>query len=436
MIRLSVSDFLQLKGYAVDEAASLAAAEHAFRALRADLVVADYRLPDGNAIELIPRIRAIDAAVPIVILTGHGSIELAVAALKKGANHFLTKPIELPALLVVIERLLEDQRNRKKQLARKLGEQSQVDPFIGTSAAIRQLQELATTVAGTDSSVMILGETGTGKGVLARWIHGRSERAEEAFVNLNCAGLARDFLESELFGHEKGAFTGAVNSKQGLLEVAHRGTVFLDEIGDVDPQVQPKLLKVVEEKTFRRLGDVRDRRVDIRLIAATHQNLVDLVRERRFRSDLYFRLSVVPLNIPPLRERREDIPLLARKFLADFAVDLGKKNATLTPDAEQALVAYMWPGNIRELRNVLERAVLLNGDRPISRSALNFDASRSISSSSAGDVDLTLEEVERRHIRSVLEAEQGNVERAAARLAISRSSLYQKIKAYQLTSKV
>jgi transcriptional regulator with PAS, ATPase and Fis domain len=247
-------------------------------------------------------------------------------------------------------------------------------------------------------------------------------------VDLNCAGLSREFLETELFGHEKGAFTGATAAKPGLLEVAHRGTIFLDEIGDVDPQVQPKLLKVLEEKQFRRIGDVRDRRVDIRLLTATHQNLGELVREKRFRNDLFFRINTVPLRVPALRERAEDVPALAEQILEGLAARWGYARIALSADASEALAGHSWPGNIRELRNVLERAVLLSGSPVIERRDLRFEAAEP--TAAPYDLDRTLIEVERQHIERVLRAEGGRVEAAAKRLGIPRSSLYQKIKRF------
>jgi transcriptional regulator with PAS, ATPase and Fis domain len=248
---------------------------------------------------------------------------------------------------------------------------------------------------------------------------------------MNCAGLSREFLETELFGHEKGAYTGAVSSKPGLLEVAHRGVTFLDEIGDLDPQVQPKLLKVLEEKRFRRLGEVRDRQVDIQLIAATHQDLADLAREKKFRSDLYYRISTIPLRVPALRERVEDIPVLAERLLVGFSADLGRRNLSLSPEAERLLTGYSWPGNVRELRNVLERALLLSGRDVIQAEDLRFE---SPGAPPTGDTTpgapVTLEELERRHIAAVLETLGGRVAEASQRLGIPRSTLYQKIKKY------
>jgi DNA-binding NtrC family response regulator len=310
-------------------------------------------------------------------------------------------------------------------------QRAEIDPFLGTSPAIRSLAEQARKLLDAESPILIQGETGTGKGVLAAWLHRRGTRAKEAFVDLNCAGLAREFLESELFGHEKGAFTGAIARKQGLLEIAHGGTVFLDEIGDVDPQVQPKLLKVVEERRFRRLGDVRERYVDIRLIAATHADLAALAREGRFRSDLYFRISAIPLFVPPLRERGDDVLILARSLLNRIAADLGRSVPSLEPDAERALLDYHWPGNVRELRNILERALLLGEGRPIGRDAMRFDAIGACPA--VADASLTLHDLERRHIERVLGDTGGKVAEAARRLGIPRSTLYQKLKDYGLT---
>ncbi len=431
-IRFGLRKFLEAKGYAVDEAETCQKAQEMCRGSRPDVALIDYLLPDGTALELLPRLKQIDPSIPVVILTAHGSIELAVRAIKEGAEQFLTKPVALDAVLVMVQRLVEQQRSRQRQLAGNTRQaREEIDPFIGTSLAIRELAGEAERVLASESPVLIHGETGTGKGVLARWLHEHGSRAEETYMDLNCAGLSREFLETELFDHEKGAFTGAVASKPGLLEIAHCGTVFLDEIGDMDPQVQPRLLKVLEEKRFRRLGEVRDRRVDIRLIAATHQELRRLIQEQRFRSDLYFRISTLPLHVPPLRARTEDIPLLAHSLLQRCAAELGHRQPELTAEAERALQAYAWPGNIRELRNVLERALLLSDHATLNRKDLRFDSP--VETMEKDDLGhLTLEALERLHIARVLQEEQGNVERAAERLGIPRSTLYYKIKHYQL----
>jgi DNA-binding NtrC family response regulator len=436
-VRFGIRDFLEQQGYEIEEAESCEDAQHLFRTSRPDIVIADYMLADGTALDLLPRLKEIDADIPLLVLTAHGSIDLAVRAIKEGAEQFLTKPLELPALQVILQRLLQKQRNHHKQLASKSRQVRQaIDPFIGTSPAIRALADQARKVLNSESPVLILGETGSGKGVLARWLHENSPRADEAFVDLNCAGLTRELLETELFGHEKGAFTSATASKQGLFEVAHRGTIFLDEVGDVDLQIQPKLLKVLEEKRFRRVGDVRDRQVDVRLIAATHQDLGQFVREKKFRDDLYFRISTIPLAFPPLRERVDDIPTLAQYLLKKLSADLGRSDIVLDENTIKGLQTYSWPGNVRELRNVIERAVLLSEQSTITLKDLHFDGHTSLGTSYL-DSSLTLLELEKQHIERVLQEEQGRVEKAAKRLGIPRSSLYQKLKKHQInTSKV
>ena len=433
-VRFGIRDFLEQQGYEIEEAESCDDAQHLFRTSRPDIVIADYMLPDGTALDLLPRLKEIDSDIPLLVLTAHGSIDLAVRAIKEGAEQFLTKPLELPTLQVILQRLLQKQRNHHKQLASKTRQVRQaIDPFIGTSSAIHALADQAHKILNTESPILILGETGTGKGVLARWLHENSPRADEAFVDLNCAGLSRELLETELFGHEKGAFTSATASKQGLFEVAHRGTIFLDEVGDVDLQIQPKLLKVLEEKRFRRVGDVRDRQVDVRLIAATHQDIGQFVREKKFRNDLYFRISTIPLSFPPLRERSEDIPTMAQYLLNKLSADLGRGEIILDESCIKALQAYSWPGNVRELRNVIERAVLLSDHGTITLRDLNFEGYATVGASFL-DSRLTLIELEKQHIERVLQEERGHVEKAAKRLGIPRSSLYQKLKKHQIAS--
>jgi DNA-binding NtrC family response regulator len=427
-VRFGLRDFLEARGLEVDEAGTCEEAQGLYAARRPDAAVLDYNLPDGNALELIARLRVVDPTVPLVVLTAHGTIDLAVRALKEGADHFLTKPVEMESLLVVLERMLEAQRGRQRQMASRARDaRRSAEPFRLPSAAMRALADEAGRVARSESPVLVLGETGVGKGLLATWLHEQGPRADEAFVDLNCASLTRELLESELFGHEKGAFTGATASKPGLLEIAHRGTLFLDEVGDVDLAVQPKLLTVLEEGRFRRLGDVRDRQVDVRLIAATHQDLPAAVRDKRFRGDLFFRISALPLVIPPLRERPADVPVLARTLLTRIADDLGRGELSLSPDAEEALQRYAWPGNTRELRNVLERAAILGQGRVLGARDLRFTAAPA-APETAADLRLTLEEVERRHVEAVLAEEQGHVERTARRLGVPRSSLYDRLR--------
>lgn len=429
-VRETISEFLRSRNYDVIGTDSCAGAEKVARTTRPDAVILDYCLPDGNALELIPRLKTIDPLLPLIVLTGFGSIELAVEAMKLGAEHFLTKPTELGALSIIIQRCIENHRNRQKQLAeRSVQRRKAMDPFLGTSSSITRLEGIARRILSSDSPILIQGETGTGKGVLARWLHQNGPRAASPFVDLNCGALSRDLLETELFGHERGAFTGAVQTKVGLLEIAHKGTVFLDEIGDVDMQVQPKLLKVLDEKQFRRLGDVRDRVVNIRLIAATHHDVLRRVRENLFRSDLYFRISTIPLRTPALRERVEDIPIIATAIAASLSDDMGGAAVEISPGAMKMLQSYSWPGNIRELRNVLERATLLNGGRTVTERDLHFEIDVPLPASPKGPI-LTLEDMERHYIEEVLSLEGGRVEPAAKRLGVPRSSLYHKIKQY------
>jgi DNA-binding NtrC family response regulator len=427
---------LKSHGFEVDEADDCASARVKFRSFRPDVTVLDFRLPDGTALDLIPDFRAVDDSA-LIVLTAYASIDTAVEAVKLGAEQFFTKPVELDALLVVIRRTIDNQRNRQQVQAGAQSSETRrrIDPFLGRSGAIADLREKATAVLRTDSPLLIHGETGTGKTVLARWIHDRGRRAGEAFVDLNCAGISREFLETELFGHEKGAFTGATATKQGLLEVAHRGTVFLDEIGDMDTQVQASLLKVLEEKRFRRLGDVKDRTTDVRLIAATHRDFRSLVEENRFRQDLYYRISTLELFVPPLRERREDIPMLAENILDRLARDLGQARLNISAEAERVLCAYDWPGNIRELRNVLERALLRSHGTELDVSGVVAPSEPApMATATASDNVVrrggTLDDVERDYIEQVLREEKGAIDAVAARLGISRSAVYYKARKF------
>jgi DNA-binding NtrC family response regulator len=426
--RFSAREFLQLQGYEVCETGSCHVTLNIVRSFGPDVVVSDYSLPDGNALELLPRLKSVDPDIRFLVMTRHGTIDLAVRVIKAGADQFLTIPVEMPSFLVVIQQVLEHRRNGKDRIISRHRRQNQsLDPFIGTSPAVLALAQNAKKLLSTDNPILIQGETGTGKGVLAAWLHFHGLRRGESFVDLNCASLSRELLESDLFGHERGAFTGAVAAKKGLFEVANGGTVFLDEIGDMDLQVQSRLLKVLEEKRFRRLGDTGERLVDVRLISATHKDISLLVRENKFRIDLYFRINTFPLRLPPLRERIEDIPILARHILRAIVTDFGCNDLVLSPDLEKALQSYRWPGNIRELRQVLERAVLLCESDILTSKDLHVEY-LSDSTSVSGNQILTLSELEHQHIEKVLQIEHGRVEEAAKRLGLSRSALYEKIK--------
>ncbi len=416
------------------EAATCAAAQQLFDSVRPDAAVLDYQLPDGDALTLLKRLRASDPGLPAVLLTGHGSIELAVEAMRHGADHFLAKPADPDTLATILDRCISGRRRQRRERARAARrENDRPDPFRGSSDAVRDLGWRARKVAeAAGRPVLLVGETGCGKGLLARWLHDHGPRTEEPFVELNCAGLKSELLENELFGHQKGAFTGADGSKQGLLEIADRGTLFLDEIADMDLGVQAKLLKVLEEQTFRRLGGLRDRRVDVRLFAATQQPLVRLVRAKLFRRDLYFRLNTLTLEIPPLRERWEDVPHLATYFLERLGREIGRPDLELSPEAVEALGRHRWSGNIRELRNVLERAVLLGEGDTLTLADLQFESLRDGGAQGKDTASITLAELERLHIRDVLDRQRGSVSRAAKTLGISRSTLYEKIKKYDI----
>jgi DNA-binding NtrC family response regulator len=434
-IRAGVRSRLEAEGYEVGEAPDCSSAIEALDTFAPDVAIADFELPDGNALTVLDRVRDRLPDLAVVVLTGHGTIERAVQAVKAGAENFLTKPVELDSLVVLVRRMLEQQRARRmRRVEHDRAARFPLDPFLGTSAVMRRLASDASRVARAEGPVLLIGPTGAGKGVLASWLHHHGTRAAAPFVDLNCAGFSREFLETELFGHRKGAFTGAVSDKPGLLEAADGGCVFLDEIGDLDLALQPKLLKVLEDRRFRRLGEVSDRVVDVRLIAASNVNLAGLVAERRFRDDLFFRLSTYVLRMPGLVERREDIPLLADRITSQLASVMGRGEVALEPEAMTALCEYSWPGNVRELRNVLERSITFSdGDRPTLRgSDLRFE-SIGLPPTDTPGADLTLDERERDIILRTFEEEEGRVDAVARRLGVPRSTLYDKLKRYGVT---
>ncbi len=431
MIVMALAEFLRLEGYATVQAANLKSGYEAVEADAPDLAIVDFDLPDGDALEFLAGLKRMNVTTKCIVLTGHGSIDLAVKAIKEGADQFLTKPVMFSALLSAVQNCVQNQQNQRKQLARKMVHpRYDKDPFQGTSDAIQRLAQEARKIVQTERPILIQGETGTGKGVLAGWIHKNGPRAEEVLIDVNCAGLSKELLESELFGYEKGAFTSASGSKQGLVEVAHRGILFLDELGEMDLMVQPKLLKVLEDNRFRRLGDTRERLVDIQIIAATNRNLMQSVRDMKFREDLYFRISTFHLRIPPLRERPEDIPILANSLLHNLANDLAREQLELSSGAEARLKSYSWPGNIRELRNVLERVALTCESRVIEAQDLVLAQRTTIIAQPDPESAVTLAELERQYISRILQEEEGKVAPAAIRLGIPRSTLYQKIKIY------
>ncbi|MGA2099181.1 MAG: sigma-54 dependent transcriptional regulator [Candidatus Acidiferrum sp.] len=436
-MREIICSFLEQSGHEAIPARGCQDGARLMLASHPDSVLLDYTLTDGNALDLLTLWKKVIPHVPVIILTGHGSIDLAVQAVKLGADQFITKPAHLTSLLAMLERGIENARNQRCYIADKARQSRTVrDPFIGVSEGIQQLAAIATRIAASDSSVLIEGETGTGKGVLARWIHDNSPRAEEPYLDLNCGGLSPSLVESELFGYERGAFTGAVQAKPGLFELAHLGTAFLDEIGDIDLPVQPKLLKVLEEKELRRLGDVKSRKIDIRLISATHQNLKEALYAKTFRSDLYFRINTFTIVIPPLCRRIEDMPALSMWLLNSFKKESGDGPFEISRGAMREMQAYHWPGNIRELKNVLERATVLATGHVITENELQFrDLPKQKPYADGPRGIKTLDELERSHIEEVLALENGRVGLAAQKLGVPRSSLYEKLKQYGIGRK-
>jgi two-component system response regulator PilR (NtrC family) len=324
-------------------------------------VITDVKLPDGDGIEILRHVKAATAETVVIVMTAFGSTQTAVAALKLGAQDYLIKPFDIEELKIVVRNALHKQRLEEENLLLKaeLRGQQGLDRIVGGSASMKRVFDLIHSIAPTSSTVLVNGESGTGKELVAKAIHALSPRRDAAFVSVNCAALPENLLESELFGHMKGAFTDAHQTKKGLFETAHRGTLMLDEVGEMPVSMQVKLLRALQEKRVRRVGATDEVEVDVRVIAATNRPLEAMVRERRFREDLFYRLNVIPINVPPLRDRREDIALLAEHFLRAFAKEMGKSMAGFSADAMERLISYAWPGNVRELENVVERAVAI-----------------------------------------------------------------------------
>lgn len=435
-----LTGFFEKRGHTVFAAATGARALTRFEEDRPDLVLLDLELPDVSGIPVLQRLRQHDEDVVVIMLTGHGDIETAVEAMRSGAENFLTKPFELEHLAAVVERAAEKVRlkRRNRALSRAAGGTAQAPPgtaALGTSTLMREIGGQVERIARSDGTVLLQGETGTGKGWLARRIHELSDRSADPFVEVNCAGLSATFLDSELFGHEQGAFTDAKSRKSGLMEIADGGTLLLDEIGDLAPELQPKLLKVLETRRFRRLGGTRELTADVRLIAATNHDLERLVAAGGFRQDLYFRLAVLPLELPPLRERSsEDIVDLAYGVLEELRRTVGHGPERINDDAMDRLTSHAWPGNIRQLRNVLERILILGADEDeIRLQHLPAELQSDIDAAPVAE-PLTLREIERRAIIVALERTGGNRSGAARQLGISRAAFYDKLSRYGLQS--
>jgi two-component system NtrC family response regulator len=431
-----VAGFLRKHGFDVVEAGGGREAVARFKQEAFDLVLTDQRMPDLSGLEVLEAVRSTSPETAVVIITAYGTIETAVSAVKAGAADYLTKPLNLDDLLHRVHRVRERQRlvAENRELREALTERHRVEGIIGDSGRMQEVLSLVRRVAPSDATVLIRGESGTGKELIARALHYASPRAAGPLVKVNCAALAESLLEAELFGHEKGAFTGAVAGRKGRFELADGGSIFLDEIGDLPPHLQVKLLRVLQEREFERVGSSRPIKVDVRLLAATHRNLEALVREGGFREDLYYRINVVTIMLPPLRERREDLPPLIEHFLRVFAGKNGKTVRGLTREAREALLRYDYPGNIRELENLMERAVVLTRDDVIGVEdlPLALEAPASESGEEAGLI-AAVEGLERRMIREALAKADGTQTRAAELLGISERVLRYKLKKYGLS---
>jgi len=425
------SDELSHLGYALDACRTLGEARRLIAKKMFDVVLLDVRLPDGNGLELLAELHAAHPATHVVVLTAFGTVEGAILAMKQGAFDFLMKPCKLGEIEAVLARAARVQSLARENVAlqRDVDRLKPSDRIVGTTAPLREVTELIDRVAGTDSTVLIRGESGVGKELVARAVHRASLRAGRPFVVVDCASLHENLLQSELFGHEKGAYTGAVRLKHGLFEVADRGTIFLDEIGEVTLPLQVKLLRVLETGVFRHVGGTTDVTVDVRVIAATNRDLEAMMRAGTFREDLYYRLNVFSIPIPPLRERREDIPQLVEHFVRSSGI-IGKRGARVSPEAMLVLEGYSWPGNARELQNVVERALILcDGDviRP-EHLPIGMRHPSAHAADANGGPRPTLAEAERRYIREILTECNGHRHKAAVILGISERNLYRKLK--------
>ena len=425
-------------GYEILEADDGESAVAAVGEQPVDLVLMDIRMVRVSGIEALERIKSINPAIPIVLMTAYASIEMAVDALKKGAYDYLTKPLDFEKLKLTLDRALEHIRLRKENRALKerLEGAFQSPDIIGSSPAMMRLMATAAQVAASEATVMITGESGTGKELVAAAIHYNSPRKEGPFIKVNCAAITETLLESELFGHEKGAFTGAERRREGRFVQASGGSLFLDEVGEMPVAMQVKLLRVLQERELTRVGGEQVLPVDVRLIVATNRNLAQMVEEGAFRGDLFYRLNVVELKTPPLRDRREDIPLLATHFLKRFAEKNRKKVDRFAPRAMNLLIWHPWPGNVRELMNTIERAVVLAASDCLGEEdfAMLAPASQSADSTAGGafPADVPLEQIEREAIVSTLASAGGNKSEAARRLGITRKTLREKLKRYDL----
>ena len=433
IIRKLLARMMELEGYEVFQAADRASGLKLLTAKTPQLVLCDVFLPDGNGVEMVKEIKELQPETEVILLTAHGNIPDGVQAIKNGAFDYITKGDDNNKIIPIISRAMEKINSRPVQPSGSTVvpvRESAFDTVLGHSRGLQQVIQLARKVAVTDVPVLLTGETGTGKEVFAQAIHNGSARAKQPFVAINCSAFSKELLESEIFGHKAGAFTGALKDKKGLFEEANHGTIFLDEIGEIAYGLQAKLLRVLETGEYIKVGDTKPTKIDVRIVSATNRNLKEEIANSNFREDLYFRLSVFHLHLPPLRERREDIPELAAAFLKFFAAKMGKQVKGFAADCQAWMQSYAWPGNVRELRNVIERALIICDDYiTLDDMPLDFRSSTLSGSAADGD-DFELAEAEHRHIQRVLQYTKGNKAEAARLLKIGLTTLYRKIEEY------
>jgi len=437
VMRVSMTAWLKEDGYEVDAASSGREAVEMARGKDYAIYFIDLKMPPGmDGIETMMEIMDIRPDASIIIITAYATVDTAIAAMKEGAQEYLVKPCNPEEISLLVQRILKVKQLEWENLMlrEKLYKQYNFQNIISKNPRMEEIFALIQDIASLRSTVLIQGESGTGKEMIARAIHNCGDRADRPFVAVSCAALTDTLLESELFGHEKGAFTGAASARKGKIELADTGTLFLDEIGDVSQKLQIDLLRVLQERRFFRVGGTEEVQVDVRIIAATNRDLQETVRKGQFRNDLYYRLNVVNIHIPTLRERREDIPLLVRHFIERFAVELGRNVQDVTDEALRVLVDHDWPGNVRELQNAVERAMITCKDRVVDEENLGFMTQNTQPTRDwVAPTHLPLQEVERRVIEATLRERQGNVRATAKLLGINRSTLYEKIKQYDIS---
>ncbi len=427
-MRESLNDWLREDGYRVGLASSGQEAIDMAQHEPWDVVLLDLKMPGMDGLVALKRLKEVRPEAEVLMMTAYATVETAVQAMKEGAFDYLVKPFDPDEVEVQIKKILAHKELVLENilLRRKLEETYQFDEIIGKSGAMQAIFELITRVAPTDSTVLITGESGTGKELIARAIHGNSHRCFMPFIAVSCGALPDSLLESELFGYEKGAFTGADHTKRGRFELADRGTLFLDEIGDVSLKTQVNLLRVLQQKEVQRLGSEKATEVDVRILAATNRDLAQAIREKRFREDLYYRLNVIHIEVPPLRERKEDIPLLVEAFIRKFCLEMNREEVRVGASALKELMAYDWPGNVRELENIIERALVIGKGREIRPEDLPFSRKEG----GGGSLPKSLKLMEQLHIQRVLEEAGWNISQAARDLDIDRQTLYNKIEKY------